>query len=140
MTSLGQGSPHGSPARRAPDLPIDFSVGGVVLALQPFSLRLVYPRPHIAPTVVGRRLAGRKFGYRVVVTWGEQFATLAEVAMIREVFPPSPLTIAWTEPTGEAFTFRVVRERIQTQWDWARPGFYEPTILTFEERPPVHGI
>jgi hypothetical protein len=37
-------------------------------------------------------------------------------------------------------TFHATRERIRTVWQWDQPGFYQPLLLTFRERPPAPAI
>jgi hypothetical protein len=115
----------------------DFSVDGVLLAFQPFSIRLVTAEPLFTPSTVGRRLVSKRVGRRLVVQFGETKLTTDAVNTLRAAFASIICDLTWTEPTGEAFAFHAARERIRTVWQWDSPGFYEPLILTFRERPPA---
>lgn len=108
-----------------------------VLAPVPFSLRLAYPEPRIERTVSGGRMAARRYGHRVVIQWGEAYAHADEIAALRRMLYPGALTLDWDEPNGDTFSFRVLREKWTTSWSWLYPGFYQPLIVTFRERPPV---
>ena len=116
---------------------IDFAVDGVVLAHQPYSVRLITPEPALLRTTAGRHLAVRRFGHRVVVQWGEAALSSEVVSYLRSVLAASVITIGWTEPTGEPISLRVIREPLRTRFRWDQPGFYEPLIVTMLERPPL---
>jgi hypothetical protein len=119
----------------------DFTVNNALLGFQPFSIRLVTTQPRYTPTTVGRRLGTKMTGgRRLVVQWGETYLSDDAMASLRATFAGLLFDLAWTEPTGAAFTFHGARERIRAVWRWDTPGFFEPLILDFRERPPAPAI
>jgi hypothetical protein len=119
----------------------DFSVDSVVLGFQPFSIRLVTVDPVFKRTTAGRRVVGKHAGgRRLVVQWGEALVSAEAMLYLRATFASLVSDLAWTEPTGAAFTFHAAREPIRAVWQWDQPGFFQPLILTFRERPPAPAI
>ena len=116
---------------------IDFTLDGVFMGHQPFSIRFVTAEPKVRRTVAGRWLGAKTFGRRAVVQWGEEFcdaATLQEIEAKLGVANPAH-TIQWNEPDGSIVTLSVVSERLRRRFEQAAPGFYDPVILEFWERP-----
>jgi hypothetical protein len=116
---------------------LDFTVDGVMMAHQPFSVRFVTAEPNLRRTVAGRWLGARRFGRRAVIQWGEEFCSAAALAEIRTIFgATNPAhTITWNEPDGSIVSLDIVSENVRSRFQQDAPGFYDPLILTCWERP-----
>lgn len=116
---------------------LDFTVDGVVMAHQPFSIRVVTPEANIIRTVAGRWLGAVRVGRRVVIQWGEDFCSAAALDEARGIFGvTNPAhTITWNEPDGSIISLDVVSENVRSRFQQDSPGFYDPLIITAWERP-----
>ena len=108
-----------------------------MLVDQPFSVRLVTPEASRSRTSGGRTIAAVRFGRRLVVQWGETFARAETVRAVRDALGSVPQhSIEYNEPDGRIIAFDAVASPVRAKMRWDVPGFYEPIIVTFYERPP----
>lgn len=120
------------------DVIVDFKIDGVLIVPPPFSIELTDPEPAIEQTSRGYSVATLRTGSRVVVTWGESFTSAESVNAVRAALGSTLAhTFSWSEPDGETYSFDVIIEPVETSFDQATPGFYQPLVVSGDERAPA---